>query len=233
MMSLGIADANKLMSALALGQLSTKENTTTQGHSIMTTKGVHRLIADTYGVGDDNVAFYGWNYVNKDGADIDHLWVMTQTIKSVENDRTLRKLFFVGWWNRKTPKYPEGQWGATNKVLVALPDNTLDQYPFMEDIVDFHNLEKFLSEATDENPHLIVVQGSLPSQPPKLWRSKEWKEKSHLSLKKMPDRLVVNGATISLRSPNLRFYTVAMESTWPQFSLLNWKVEQVKGLLNL
>jgi len=231
-MSLGIADANKLMYALVNAELSTTENTTTKGHSIMTTKGVQRLIADTYGVKDDSVGFYGWNYVNKGGPDIDHLWVMTQTLKSGEDDRTLRKLFFVGWWNHKSAKYPEGQWGATNKVLVAIPDASSSQLVFESRIVDFYDLESFLWERSD-NPYLIVVQGALPPQPPKLWQTEGWTEQVSENLKMMPTRLVVNGSMIPFRSPHLRFYTVVMESTWPQFSVLNWKVEQVKALLNL
>tara|TARA_R110002020_G_scaffold1492_3_gene6703 strand:+ start:76 stop:795 length:720 start_codon:yes stop_codon:yes gene_type:complete len=239
MMSLGIADANELMAALAKAPLSVTENTTGKGHSIMTTKGVHRLMADRYGVLDDNVSYYGWPYVNKESADTDHLWVMTQTIKSDDESTqhwlTLRKLFFVGWANGKSDKYPEGQWGASDKVLVALPEVKAGELIFQTHIVDFYDLESFLGDNHHQN--IIALQGALPSQPPKMWRTDAWKDIVKGQLKEMAYVRQKYRAkwrqNAKFMTPSLKFYTVPWEPTNPPLRLLNWRIEQVKGLLNL
>jgi len=252
MMSLGIADANKLMFELANAPLSLTENTTKEGHSVLTTKGINRLMADLYRVPDDNVTYYGWNYVNKGGADVDHLWVMTQTIKADDDDiGTLRKLVFVGWWNRKSAGYPEGEWGATNKVLVIIPDRlspvrrlgAVDcRLSFKSHLISFKHLESFLSDSHEKEKSWIVIEGSLPTIPPKLWQEKEYGAANHLGilkeLKEIPSYALdelpkTSRAGKQFRTPELKFYTMPIDSIMPKFILLNWKEGPIKALLNL
>ena len=112
---------------------------------------------------------------------------------------------------------------------------------FKSHLISFKHLESFLSDSHEKEKSWIVIEGSLPTIPPKLWQDREYGSANHLrileELKEMPSyalhELPKPWVQMKFRTPELKFYTLPIDSIMPKFILLNWKEGSIKVLLNL